>query len=103
MGDRDYRKRSRSRSPNRRGGGGGHHHRGGRDRQDNRDRRREDGARNHESQMKKAREMGVELPKYLKPGAVNPLSYAEQMQKRKALWAKPAASANEETGPPGEA
>ena len=53
--------------------------------------------------MKKAREMGVELPKYLKPGAVNPLSYAEQMQKRKALWAKPAASANEESGPPGEA
>ena len=47
--------------------------------------------------------MGVELPKYLKPGAVNPLSYAEQMQKRKALWAKPAASANEESGPPGEA
>ena len=42
--------------------------------------------------MRKAREMGVEMPKYLKPGAVNPLSYAEQMQKRKALWAKPAAT-----------
>jgi len=103
--DRDYRKRSRSRSPNRgHRSGGHHHHRGGRDRQDNRDRRREDGARNHENQMQKAREMGVELPKYLKPGAVNPLSYAEQMQKRKALFGrKPAASANEEAGPPGEA
>ena len=54
--------------------------------------------------MQKAREMGVELPKYLKPGAVNPLSYAEQMQKRKALFGrKPPASANEEAGPPGEA
>ena len=92
--------RSRSRSPNRGHRGGGHYHRGGRDRHhDNRDRRREDGARNHEDQMKKAREMGVELPKYLKPGAVNPLSYAEQMQKRKALWAKPAASSKEEAAP----
>lgn len=27
--------------------------------------------------MKKAKEMGVEMPKYFKPGAVNPLSYAE--------------------------
>lgn len=33
--------------------------------------------------------MGVEIPKYLKPGAVNPLSYAEQVQKRKMLWKKP--------------
>ena len=85
------RRRSRSRSPNRRG-----HHRGGwgRDRDRDRDRRREreEGARNHEEQIKKAREMGVEIPKYLKPGAVNPLSYAEQMQKRKALWSKPSAS-----------
>ena len=53
--------------------------------------------------MKKVREMGVELPKYLKPGAVNPLSYAEQMQKRKAMWAKPGAKAGEETGTPEEA
>ena len=44
--------------------------------------------------MRKAREMGVEMPKYMKPGAVNPLSYAEQMQKRKALWAKPAAASS---------
>merc|ERR1712241_574729 len=34
-----------------------------------------------------------------KPGAVNPLSYAEQMQKRKQLWAKPAASAPAEEKP----
>ena len=39
--------------------------------------------------MRKAKEMGVEMPKYMKPGAVNPLSYASQMQKRKQLWAKP--------------
>ena len=36
----------------------------------------------------------MELPKYLKPGAVNPLTYATQMQKRKALWSKPAAGAD---------
>merc|ERR1711983_96784 len=100
--DRD-RRRSRSRSPNRDRGG---HHRGGwgrdRDRHHDRRRGREEAARNHEEQVQKAREMGVEVPKYLKPGAVNPLSYAEQMQKRKALWAKkPPASANEEAGPPG--
>merc|ERR1719288_313504 len=93
--DRD-RRRSRSRSPNRDRGG---HHGGGwgrdRDRHHDRRRDREEAARNHEEQVKKAREMGVEIPKYLKPGAVNPLSYAEQMQKRKALWSKPAsASAN---------
>jgi len=93
--DRD-RRRSRSRSPGR---GGRGNHRGGwgrdRDRDNHRRRDREEAARNHEEQTKKAREMGVEIPKYLKPGAVNPLSYAEQMQKRKALWSKPAsASAN---------
>jgi len=40
--------------------------------------------------VKKAKEMGVEMPKYFKPGAVNPLSYAEQVQKRKMMWSKPA-------------
>jgi len=89
------RRRSRSRSPNRDRGG---HHRGGwgrdRDRHHDRRRDREEAARNHEEQVKKAREMGVEVPKYLKPGAVNPLSYAEQMQKRKALWAKPASASS---------
>ena len=99
--DRD-RRRSRSRSPNRGGRGHHHHHRGGRDhhhhhhrdRDQNRRREREEGARNHEEQMKKVREMGVELPKYLKPGAVNPLSYAEQMQKRKALFGRKPAPAD---------
>lgn len=43
-----------------------------------------------EEQVKKAKEMGVEVPKYFKPGAVNPLSYAEQVQKRKLMWSKPA-------------
>jgi len=91
--DRD-RRRSRSRSPGRGGRGRGGWGRD-RDRDNHRRRDREEAARNHEEQTKKAREMGVEIPKYLKPGAVNPLSYAEQMQKRKALWSKPAsASAN---------
>ena len=49
--------------------------------------------------MRKAKELGVEIPRYIKPGAVNPLSYAEQMQKRKQLWAKPAASAPAEEKP----
>ena len=90
--DRD-RRRSRSRSPYR--GGKGRDHRHGRQRDhDRRHRDREEGARNHEEQVRKAREMGVEMPKYMKPGAVNPLSYAEQMQKRKALWAKPAAASS---------
>jgi len=43
--------------------------------------------------VKKAKEMGVEMPKYFKPGAVNPLSYAEQVQKRKMMWSKPAGAA----------
>lgn len=29
--------------------------------------------------MKKAEEMGVEIPKYFKPGGVQPVSYAEQV------------------------
>ena len=31
---------------------------------------------------------GVAVPKYYNPAAVNPLKYAEQVQKRKLLWAK---------------
>jgi len=48
--------------------------------------------------VKKAKEMGVEMPKYFKPGAVNPLSYAEQVQKRKAMWSKPAGTAGSGLG-----
>ena len=29
---------------------------------------------------------GIALPKYYNPAAVNPLKYAEQVQKRKLLW-----------------
>lgn len=37
----------------------------------------------------KAQELtGVAVPKYYNPAAVNPLKYAEQMQKRKLLWSK---------------
>lgn len=37
----------------------------------------------------KAQELtGVAVPKYYNPAAVNPLKYAEQVQKRKLLWAK---------------
>lgn len=37
----------------------------------------------------KAQELtGVAIPKYYNPAAVNPLKYAEQMQKRKLLWSK---------------
>jgi len=46
-----------------------------------------------DERVKKAKEMGVEMPKYFKPGAVNPLSYADQVQKRKLMWSKPAGSA----------
>lgn len=36
-----------------------------------------------------AQEMtGVAVPKYYNPAAVNPLKYAEQVQKRKLLWSK---------------
>jgi len=39
----------------------------------------------------KAQEItGVEVPKFYNPAAVNPLKYAEQMQKRKLLWSKAA-------------
>lgn len=31
---------------------------------------------------------GVPVPKYYNPAAVNPLKYAEQVQKRKLLWSK---------------
>ena len=31
---------------------------------------------------------GVAVPKYYNPAAVNPLKYAEQVQKRKLLWGK---------------
>lgn len=38
---------------------------------------------------KKAQELtGVEVPKYYNPAAVNPIKYAEQVQKRKLLWSK---------------
>ena len=39
--------------------------------------------------------MGVEMPKYYKAGAINPVSYAEQVQKRKLMWKKPGATADE--------
>ena len=31
---------------------------------------------------------GIAVPKYYNPAAVNPLKYAEQIQKRKLLWSK---------------
>lgn len=31
---------------------------------------------------------GVTVPNYYNPAAVNPLKYAEQVQKRKLLWSK---------------
>ncbi|GFR69093.1 arginine/serine-rich coiled-coil protein 2 [Elysia marginata] len=31
---------------------------------------------------------GVEIPKYYNPAAINPVKYAEQVQKRKLLWSK---------------
>ncbi|XP_005093700.1 arginine/serine-rich coiled-coil protein 2 isoform X2 [Aplysia californica] len=31
---------------------------------------------------------GVEIPKYYNPAAINPMKYAEQVQKRKLLWSK---------------
>ena len=102
---RRSRNRKRSRSPNRDRDGGRHRERGGwqgggRDRgRDRRREREEEGVKNHEEQLRKAKELGVEIPRYIKPGAVNPLSYAEQMQKRKQLWAKPAASAPAEDKP----
>ena len=46
--------------------------------------------------MRKVEEMGVEMPKYYKAGAINPMSYAEQVQKRKMLWKKPGSGEEEE-------
>lgn len=60
---------------------------------DNRWQERNEHRKNVEEQLKKVEEMGVEMPKYYKPGTVNPLSYAEQMQKRKMLWKKPGSEA----------
>merc|ERR1712192_91975 len=57
-----------------------------------RQRRREEREQEREEQVKKAEEMGVEIPKYFKPGGVQPVSYAEQVLKRKMLWSKPAAA-----------
>ena len=51
--------------------------RGGEERQ----RRREEREQEREEQVKKAEEMGVEIPKYFKPGGVQPVSYAEQVAK----------------------
>ena len=31
---------------------------------------------------------GIQMPKYYNPSALNPVKYAEQMQKRKLLWSK---------------
>ncbi|XP_059138612.1 arginine/serine-rich coiled-coil protein 2-like isoform X2 [Physella acuta] len=31
---------------------------------------------------------GIEIPKYYNPAAINPVKYAEQVQKRKLLWSK---------------
>lgn len=39
--------------------------------------------------QKKAEEItGITVPKYYNPAAVNPMKYAEQVQKRKLLWSK---------------
>jgi len=90
------RSRSRDRSPRRDGGKG----RGGWGRDRDRGRRdKDDHSRNVEEQVKKAKEMGVEMPKYFKPGAINPLSYAEQMQKRKLMWSKPVAGSGPAAAP----
>lgn len=90
---REHHDRGGGRSPRRDGGGrgrGGWERRGGKH-NDSRQREREQHQRNMEEQMKQAEEMGVAIPKYYKPGTFNPLSYAEQMQKRKMMWKKPGA------------
>lgn len=87
--DRDFDARGRKdhgrdgdwRRDSRRGAGGGSF-------------RREEQRRNVEEQLRKVEEMGVEMPKYYKAGAINPVSYAEQVQKRKMLWKKPGAVIN---------
>jgi len=81
--------------------------RGGRDRDrdreayEERQRRREEREQEREEQVRKAEEMGVEIPKYFKPGGVQPVSYAEQVLKRKMLWSKPA-QAQQPADPSGE-
>lgn len=52
--------------------------------------------------MKQAEQMGVAIPKYYKPGTFNPLSYAEQMQKRKLMWKKPEGAENPAAAAPEE-
>ncbi|XP_064460512.1 arginine/serine-rich coiled-coil protein 2-like [Ornithodoros turicata] len=42
---------------------------------------------------------GIGLPSYYNPSAVNPLKYAEQMQKRKLLWQNKTAQVPEEKKP----
>ena len=53
--------------------------------------------------MKKVEEMGVEMPKYYRAGAINPVSYAEQVQKRKMLWKKPGTGGEEAAAAPEKA
>lgn len=100
---KDDLKRPRSRSRDRRdrrdwreGRGGGGGHRGGGRRGSDFERAKDEHRKQIEEQFKKAEEMGVEMPKYYKPGAVNPLNYAEQVQKRKMLWKKPGSGGGEE-------
>merc|ERR1712038_1259964 len=64
----------------------------GREAYEERQRRREEREQEREEQVRKAEEMGVEIPKYFKPGGVQPVSYAEQVLKRKMLWSKPVAT-----------
>merc|ERR1712126_348313 len=65
---------------------------GGRSTWEERQKNREERERDREEQFRKAEEMGVEIPKYFKAGGVQPVSYAEQVLKRKMLWAKPTAA-----------
>jgi hypothetical protein len=55
---------------------------------------RDEQARNMEAQVEKAKEIWVEMPKYFNLDAVKPLSYAEQVQKRKLIWSKQARAAD---------
>ncbi|KAK0060571.1 arginine/serine-rich coiled-coil protein 2-like isoform X1 [Biomphalaria pfeifferi] len=41
-----------------------------------------------ELQKQTTEKTGVEIPKYYNPAAINPVKYAEQVQKRKLLWSK---------------
>lgn len=40
------------------------------------------------SKMEHLKKLGIEVPKYYNPSAVNPIRYAEQIQKRRLLWQK---------------